>query len=43
MQCVEAIKKEIIRKKNANSLSFYKQGNPVTLNEFKKLDWFRLM
>ena len=42
-KCVWAVKKEIARRKNASTLNFYKEGSPITLLEFKQLDFQRLI
>lgn len=42
-KCVETVKKEIARRKNINSANFFKEGTPITLEQFMKIDFFRLV
>lgn len=37
------IKKDIVRRKDLKSLNFYKEGNPISLEQFKKVDWYKLL
>jgi len=43
MKCVEMIKKEIVRKKACSSLNFYKEGNPISFEQFSRLNCIKLM
>ena len=43
IKCVETIKKDITRKKEISSMNFYKEGNPISFEQFKKLDCYKLM
>ena len=42
-KCVECVKKEIGMRKKVNTINFYKTGEPISLNDFKKIDFFRLL
>lgn len=43
MGSVEAIKKEIARRRNINSKNFFKVGSPITFEQFKHMDFIKLM
>ena len=40
---VEVVKKEIARRTNKISLNFYNSHNPITINDFRKIDYYHLL
>ncbi len=40
---VEAIKKEIVRRRKMKTINFFKEGSPVSLEDFKKIDFINLI
>ena len=43
VKCIETIKKEITRRKDMPSLNFYKDGNPISYEQFSRFDCMKLM
>jgi hypothetical protein len=42
-RCVEVVRKEIARRKHLNTLNFFKEGCPISLEDFRNADFMKLM
>ena len=43
LRSVESVRKEIARRRRVNSQNFFKQSTPITVDQFKNMDFVRVM